>query len=108
MPKSRNGGGPSGPSGIAPPSGKPAGGTRHQATRLLALCDREQAASPPSPERGRAARGQGGDPRQAPGSRQPRAVAALADPLVGARPWQVVWPVDSGLAARPGRPHARS
>ena len=91
--------------GIAPRSGKPAGEIRLQTTLILALCEREQAASPPSPERGRAARAQSEDPRSSPGSRQPRAVAALADPLQSARPARVAWPVDR--LARPCPPPLR-
>ena len=55
---------------MAPPSGKPSGDTRRQTTLTRALSDREQAESPPSPERGRAARAQGEDPhpRQDPGN----------------------------------------
>ena len=85
--------------GIAPPSGNPSGETRRQTTLIRALCDRKQ---------GRAARALGADRDKAPGSRLPRAGAALSDPLLGARPERVVLPVDSGLGARPGRVHARS
>jgi len=44
--------------------------TRRQTTLIRALSDREQAASPPSPKRGRASRAQGEDPhpRQDPGN----------------------------------------
>ena len=42
--------------GIALPSGKPSGETRRQTPLIRALSDREQAASPPSPKRGRASR----------------------------------------------------
>jgi hypothetical protein len=57
----------------------------------------EQAASPPAPEHGRSARGTPRGSDRAPGSRQPRAVAALALPLWGALPERWVWPVDSPL-----------
>jgi len=80
--------------GIAPPSGKPSGETRRQTTLIRALSDRGQAALPPSPKRGRASRAQGEDPPSSPGSRQPRAVAAPADPLRSVRPVRVAWPVD--------------
>ena len=72
--------------GIAPLAEKSAGDMRRQATLIRALCDREEAASPASPGRGRAARSQGEDPQSSPGSRQPRAGAALADPLRNDRP----------------------
>ncbi|KAJ1475148.1 hypothetical protein T484DRAFT_1751247 [Baffinella frigidus] len=72
--------------GIAPPSGKPAGGSRRHTALIHALYAREQAVPPPSPEHGRAARALGTDRDKAPGSRQPRAGAALLDPLLGARP----------------------
>ena len=69
-PKTRHGGGWVLELGIAPPSGKPSRETRRQTTLIRALVDREQAASPPSLERGRAARAQGEDPnpRQDPGN----------------------------------------
>jgi len=69
-PKSRNGEGWGLELGIAPPSGKLSGETRRQTTLTRALSDREQAASPPLPERGRAARAQSEDPhpRQDPGN----------------------------------------
>ena len=71
--------------GIAPPVGKPSRGLRVQSARIRARHAREQAASPPSTEHGRAARALGSDRDKAPGSRQPRAGAALADPLLSAR-----------------------
>ena len=88
-PNSRNGEGWVLELGIAPPSGKPSRETRRQTTLILALSDQERAASPQSPERGRAARAQGENPPFSPGSWQPRAVAALADPLRSARPVRV-------------------
>ena len=56
--------------GMAPPSGKPSGETRRQTTLIRAISDREQAASPRLPKRGRASRAQGEDPhpRQDPGN----------------------------------------
>jgi hypothetical protein len=72
--------------GIAPPVGKTARGSSGQSARIRARHSREQAASPPSTEHGRAARALGADRDKAPGSRQPRAGNALADPLLSARP----------------------
>jgi hypothetical protein len=66
--RERNGEGLRRGRGIAPPFGKPAGGSRRESTRMLALCDREQAASPTAPERGRAARGSPWGSARAPGS----------------------------------------
>ena len=71
---------------IAPRCRTPSSETLHQLTLIRALCNREQMASPPSPENSRALRALGVDRDSVPASRQPRARAALADPLVGARP----------------------
>jgi hypothetical protein len=67
-PKSRNREGWVLELGIAPPSGKPSGETRRQTTLIRALSDREQAASPPAPEHGRAVRGPPRGSARAPGS----------------------------------------
>jgi hypothetical protein len=94
--------------GKAPPSGKPAGGSRRQTTRIRGLCALEQAASPRSPEHGHAARALGSGSRQ--GARIPattRGGRALG-PAPGRPPLAV------GLArrfrglARQGPPPARS
>ena len=82
---------------IALLSGKPAGKLKRQMACICTRCALEQAASPWSPEYGRASGALGADRFQAPGSRQPRAVAALALLLLGARPEQWVWFVDSPL-----------
>jgi hypothetical protein len=66
--RERNGEGLGTARGIAPPFGKPAGGSRRHSTHMLALCDREQAVSPPAPEHGRDARGPPRGSARAPGS----------------------------------------
>ena len=66
--RERNGEGLRRGRGIAPPFGKPAGGSRRHSTHILTFCDREQAASPPAPEHGRDVRGPPRGSARAPGS----------------------------------------